>query len=400
MFSFTLHCTLISCITNKFSFHSTEGFCLRLLQGLTPSACSTQDCNEQAVALLSSDHRPHKSWHPPHPHTHLPPPQPPPDPEIGLPPNIPVSPDGEEGYSTSQLRLLHSRCHPAHSELFKPPPNKTVFDRESPPPYSLTPSPGTYGCGSGPPPSPPGALRRGAGCLPGNVRVVRDSEGNAVVTRCYTMFTPSGGRRPDHQHHQHQQQPQRHHTVAAAAAAAAPVLSRDGRDRQHLGDRPHPHPSPTTNNNGFAGHYHQPPAHVHGAFTVKDTLHPSPPPPLLGRSCPLGQSAATASSPPPPSSSPSSSSSSSSPPPPAQTVSSSRSFCVGRARSDSDSGGSAGVHQGNSCEELGAPPSYELAFSQGGGGGVENSHCVVTNTPTVTTTTTTTTTTNGGPSGV
>lgn len=197
-------------------------------EGLMPSGCSSQECsNEQAVALLSGgsssaqqhprshyNNSKHPSWYPPAP---APPPAPHPtttttttsttgaDPEVGLPPNIPVSPDGEEGYSASQLRLLDRRFRAASnysSELFKPPPNKTVFDRESPPPYTLTassPGTGVYGCGSPlapppPPPSPPASVGRG-GYLSSEVggscpeRVIRDSEGQPVVSRCYTMFS-------------------------------------------------------------------------------------------------------------------------------------------------------------------------------------------------------------------
>ena len=165
-----------------------------LFQGLSPSACSTQECNEQVVALLPNSYRSHKSWRassrvPSHPHPHPPHQAPPPphltpDPQIDLPPNIPVSPDGEEGYVASQLGLLHPRYHSAQSELFKPPPNKTVFDRDSPPPYSITPPLGTHGCGSAPTCVYPAALRQSREPL-GHARVVRDSDGEAVVSRCY-----------------------------------------------------------------------------------------------------------------------------------------------------------------------------------------------------------------------
>ncbi|BFZ12526.1 hypothetical protein BsWGS_15566 [Bradybaena similaris] len=63
------------------------------------------------------------------------------------PPNIPLSADGEEGYAMSQ-KALHSkqqleRNWQVQNEVFRPPPNKTVHDRDSPPPpYSLNP-PGT-----------------------------------------------------------------------------------------------------------------------------------------------------------------------------------------------------------------------------------------------------------------
>uniref|UniRef100_A0A0B6ZVN8 CUB domain-containing protein n=2 Tax=Arion vulgaris TaxID=1028688 RepID=A0A0B6ZVN8_9EUPU len=63
------------------------------------------------------------------------------------PPNIPLSADGEEGYAMSQ-KALHSKQQleqnwQVENEVFRPPPNKTVYDRDSPPPpYSLSP-PGT-----------------------------------------------------------------------------------------------------------------------------------------------------------------------------------------------------------------------------------------------------------------
>lgn len=170
-------------------------------EGLTPSAGSTQECSEQAVALLPSAHHhhhhtQHKKWSGTHPQPqpHPSPPPPPRDPEIDLPPNIPVSPDGEEGYVASQVRLLHPRYCMVQSELFKAPPNKTVFDRESPPPYSLSPAHKSFGCSSAPPiTSRSGFVVSGEGFAPvsGTVRMVRDSQGQPVVSRCYTMFTQS-----------------------------------------------------------------------------------------------------------------------------------------------------------------------------------------------------------------
>ncbi|CAG5123592.1 unnamed protein product [Candidula unifasciata] len=68
-------------------------------------------------------------------------------PSVLYPPNIPLSADGEEGYAMSQ-KALHSkqqleRNWQVQNEVFRPPPNKTVHDRDSPPPpYSLNP-PGT-----------------------------------------------------------------------------------------------------------------------------------------------------------------------------------------------------------------------------------------------------------------
>lgn len=166
-------------------WHST---CLHqifyLLQGFITSAGSLGECSEQAVALLPNGQSKKSSWSPPH----HPPLSPPKSAEVGFPPNIPVSQDGEEGYTTSQIRLLHPRYRVQHPELFKPPPNKTVFDRESPPPYSQHPSSGSFGCGSAPTSSSAFCM---GGSVKGSVRVVRDCDGQPVVSRCYSMFTPS-----------------------------------------------------------------------------------------------------------------------------------------------------------------------------------------------------------------
>ncbi|CAH1780128.1 unnamed protein product [Owenia fusiformis] len=61
------------------------------------------------------------------------------DPVIDMPPHIAISWDGEEGYISSQRMLQMSNNdasrEDSHSDSVRPPPNKTVFDRESPPPY-------------------------------------------------------------------------------------------------------------------------------------------------------------------------------------------------------------------------------------------------------------------------
>lgn len=68
-------------------------------------------------------------------------------PDEFFPPHIPVSGDGEEGYASAQ-KSLHSKQQftrnlQEESGVFRPPPNRTIFDRDSPPPpYSLNP-PGT-----------------------------------------------------------------------------------------------------------------------------------------------------------------------------------------------------------------------------------------------------------------
>lgn len=55
---------------------------------------------------------------------------------IDLPPQIPISRDGEEGYTESQKQLLcQRRNNNGYQEIFRPAPNKTVFDKDSPPPY-------------------------------------------------------------------------------------------------------------------------------------------------------------------------------------------------------------------------------------------------------------------------
>ena len=53
--------------------------------------------------------------------------------ELGLPPSIPISEDGEEGYITSQ-KLLQSceRSLKADCQAFCPPPNRTIRNGESP----------------------------------------------------------------------------------------------------------------------------------------------------------------------------------------------------------------------------------------------------------------------------
>ncbi|KAL8613895.1 hypothetical protein ACOMHN_032885 [Nucella lapillus] len=344
-------------------------------EGLTSSGCSNPECsNEQAVALLPNMKHSH------HKHTRHPPAPPPhcslPDPEVGLPPNIPVSPDGEEGYSASQLRLLDRRSRTAHSELFKPPPNKTVFDRESPPPYSLTPSPGTYGCGSplAPPPSPPHSVGRGGtgggggggGYLCGPERVIRDSEGQPVVSRCYTMFSGAPPSRP----------PPRRHTQLPAFPRLHP----------HPHHPPHNHHQAPEGGGGPGGYspavVAPRPAQRCPPDDVAPSTHCDPPLPPSSPSPPFGAfiTAQAALLHHPPSSSPSPlllpPSSNGEPPPPrcmpSETVSdvvrSSRSTAVdSRSRGDSDwrnsavvSGGGGG---GGDCL-VSLPPSYQMVLTQ------------------------------------
>ncbi|XP_059140592.1 uncharacterized protein LOC131928545 isoform X2 [Physella acuta] len=57
------------------------------------------------------------------------------------PPQIPVSRDGEEGFASAQKSLNSIKLRSwQEEEVFRPPPNRTVHDRDSPPPpYSLNP---------------------------------------------------------------------------------------------------------------------------------------------------------------------------------------------------------------------------------------------------------------------
>ncbi|XP_053401335.1 uncharacterized protein LOC123550626 isoform X2 [Mercenaria mercenaria] len=84
---------------------------------------------------------------------------------LDLPPQIPISKDGEEGYIESQKHLIRSRYI---DQLFRPPPNKTVHDRESPPPYYSN-----------------SASLENLGKPP--TRIVRDSNGCPRMLRCYSM---------------------------------------------------------------------------------------------------------------------------------------------------------------------------------------------------------------------
>ena len=64
------------------------------------------------------------------------------DTELNLPPHIPRSVDGEEGYAESSQRLLqaNTRRMKEANESMRAPPNKTVFQGESPPPYRVQPN--------------------------------------------------------------------------------------------------------------------------------------------------------------------------------------------------------------------------------------------------------------------
>lgn len=110
-------------------------------------------------------------------------------PPSNLPPHIAISNDGEEGYAHSQRQLLSAYCAAtAQSEVIRAPPNKTVFQGESPPPYrsnscgarSPLPAGGRQRCYSAsaaashhqqrllrktPPAGQGGAKAQGSGCL-------------------------------------------------------------------------------------------------------------------------------------------------------------------------------------------------------------------------------------------
>jgi hypothetical protein len=94
--------------------------------------------------------------------------------QINLPPSIPISVDGEEGYPASQQRLLLDRMN--ETESVRAPPNRTVYDSDSPPPYQRSQSVGLLDRHSG--------KRNNSGSPSG-------------VPRCYSMssqnrhYTPS-----------------------------------------------------------------------------------------------------------------------------------------------------------------------------------------------------------------
>ncbi|XP_064599550.1 uncharacterized protein LOC135466067 isoform X2 [Liolophura sinensis] len=56
------------------------------------------------------------------------------EPSVDLPPHISISEDGEEGFAHYQ-RLLQRPLNPRDVESVRPPPNRTVYDGESPPSY-------------------------------------------------------------------------------------------------------------------------------------------------------------------------------------------------------------------------------------------------------------------------
>ena len=87
---------------------------------------------------------------------------------LDLPPQIAISKDGEEGYIESQKHLMFKRSRYL-DHVFRPPPNRTVHDRESPPPYY----------------SNSASLEN----IDNSARIVRDANGCTRVSRCYSMST-------------------------------------------------------------------------------------------------------------------------------------------------------------------------------------------------------------------
>ncbi|KAL4234750.1 hypothetical protein ACF0H5_006392 [Mactra antiquata] len=87
---------------------------------------------------------------------------------LDLPPQIAISKDGEEGYIESQKHLRCKNNKKFIDQLLRPPPNKTVHDRESPPPYySHSASLENIGHPA--------------------MRIVKDSNGCQQMKRCYSM---------------------------------------------------------------------------------------------------------------------------------------------------------------------------------------------------------------------
>lgn len=104
---------------------------------------------------------------------------------LDLPPQIPISKDGEEGYIESQKHLMFKRSRYI-DQLIRPPPNKTVHDRDSPPPYYSN-----------------SASLENLGNTP--TRILRDSSGCTRMSRCYSMSSnvsksssPHNGHRDSH----------------------------------------------------------------------------------------------------------------------------------------------------------------------------------------------------------
>lgn len=88
---------------------------------------------------------------------------------VQLPPHIPISKDGEEGYIESQNKLERHR-RSDYQICFRPPPNKTVYDKDSPPPYSSRSTSSIDSIGQAK-----------------NSNLVTDNNSGCPVLRCYSM---------------------------------------------------------------------------------------------------------------------------------------------------------------------------------------------------------------------
>lgn len=140
---------------------------------------------------------------------------------VALPPAIPQSLDGEEGYAGGMQRLLESRQYTSALDTCIPPPNKCVYDiqqRDSPPPYTWCEVHRDSGAAaaihaSSSAPSSGGAAGQDewSNGVGGGVRVVRDKHGQPVVSRCYTVVIPASAaslaREHHHHHHSHHHSP-------------------------------------------------------------------------------------------------------------------------------------------------------------------------------------------------
>ncbi|XP_067651853.1 uncharacterized protein [Haliotis asinina] len=121
----------------------------------------TQEHMEQQVSLLQDRYTQIKSMQR--------------DSDLGYPPHVPRSKDGEEGYRESQKDILnHRQIAAANLECFRPPPNRTVHDTESPPPYSESPN-------------------RSFDSYTKTQPSVQDYNGCPVVIRCYSMSGSANG---------------------------------------------------------------------------------------------------------------------------------------------------------------------------------------------------------------
>ena len=105
---------------------------------------------------------------------------------MNLPHHVPISLDGEEGYSVAQRRLNYNGCdREVNRESVHPPPNRTVFDSETPPPYRARrfthpPGGGSGGVGGGNMDSKHHAAS--ATKMPTQVNI---GNGGSPVVRCY-----------------------------------------------------------------------------------------------------------------------------------------------------------------------------------------------------------------------